>query len=281
MSDIIKSVNISSSLLKNVLEIAQQASEAILNISQLKSYQIQSKKDQSPVTEADFQSHHIIHSGLTTIDSSIPILSEEGEEIPFEVRKDWKSFWLVDPLDGTREFIRGSPEYSINIALIQDNYPILGVVAAPKLNHFYWSEKNTKASKAYFQDENGFTSTIHAESSVKFPIRVAVSRSHKQSGEYKNKTITLLSKLDKYELIYYGCALKICLVARGLVDLYPRLGKTGEWDTAAGQVILESAGGKLVDLKGEPLKYNQGMTLENPPFLAINCADLLTYIVDN
>lgn len=265
-----------STLLKDILTLSQHASEAILDISERKAYQIQSKNDQSPVTEADVRSHQIIKEGLAAIDPDTPMISEEGEDIPFLERKHWSRFWLVDPLDGTKEFIRNSNEFSVNIALIEDNEPILGVVAVPKLGHYYWS---VKGSKAFFQDEKGIH-PLHSRDSLQFPVRIAMSRDSSHGRSHELEWAKLLGKINKYEITYYGSALKICLIAADHIDLYPRFGSTGEWDTAAGQCILESAGGKIVNLKGERLKYNAGPTLLNPPFLAVGCVELLSYIVD-
>lgn len=261
-------------LIQKVLAVAKIAGEAVADIYRRKDYRIQSKSDNSPVTEADLLSHHLIQEGLSSIDSSLPMISEEGQEVPFQVRSLWPRYWLVDPLDGTQEFIQGRSEFTINIALIENHVPVLGVVAVPMLNHYYWS---TKGQAAYFQEGTRDPLIIQANCKVQFPIRLVVSRRASQDSNW----ISLLERLEKYEIMYCGSALKICWVAQGLADLYPRFGATGEWDTAAGQCILESAGGKLVDLSGQSLMYNNRPTLINPSFCAMSCVNLLPYVVDN
>lgn len=314
-----RTVNINfSAWLKEILVVMEAASKAIRTIAESKSFKTQSKKDQSPVTLADLRAHEIIVEGLRSIDPTIPIISEEGDDIPFEERKSWPYFWLVDPLDGTREFIRGSKEYSINIALIEGHSPILGVVAVPEQKHYYWAHKG---SSAYLQSESGILTPLHSRKTFSFPIQIAVSRHTVEKinkfklleSQHKNKespsndvtSLDLLSlndhdndhdgedarlgnqwrellrKLDNYELFFYGSSIKICLIAEGKLDLYPRFGLTGEWDTAAGQCILEAAGGKIVDLQGKVLQYNNKSNFINPPFLAVSCVELLSYIVDN
>lgn len=265
-------------VLAKVLAVAKEASQAILEVFANKNYNTQHKADKSPVTEADLKAHHIIVEGLSKIrlnkTEDIPVLSEEGQEIPYLIRKHWTKLWLVDPLDGTKEFIQGSEDFTINIALIEDHQPVLGVVVAPVPQHYYWA---TKGGDAYFQEGNHPPIKINVRQDLQDSIKVAVSRSHSND---KNKWEALIKKFKDVEFIYRGSALKICLVARGVVDLYPRLGQTGEWDTAAGQCILEAAGGKLVDLWGRPFKYNARETLVNEGFFALGSVELLSYIVD-
>ncbi len=329
-----------STWIPKIIDIAERASAAIAQIFERNTYQIKTKLDKSPVTEADLLSQEIIQEGLFSLDPNIPMISEEIAEVPFETRKQWPRFWLVDPLDGTREFIRGSKEFTINIALIEANEPVLGVVAVPMFRHVYWSVKKKHNNyhhnhddnyerAAYFRDENGVLGQIHSRAKIEFPIRIALSQTTLErfeqavaqgiakevaqdvvqefakkvaqevaQGDSKDINIDsvdnansaklkhfyelndLLKRIQSYELKFIGSALKICLVARGDIDLYPRFGKTGEWDTAAGQCILEAAGGRLVDTSGRALKYNERPTLINPPFYAVNCVDLLSYIVD-
>lgn len=257
-----------------VLALAQKASEAILDIYQKKDYQIQNKQDLSPVTVADLLSHQIILSGLADIDNSLPVISEEGPAIPYEIRAKWPRFWLVDPLDGTRDFIKGTGEFSVNIALVEGHTPVLGVVAVPLKNHFYWS---VKGGQAYFQDSSGAVHPIQSQKKLRFPIRMAMSRYSKEKKGWSQ----LLQRLKHYEILYTSSSVKMCLIAQGDIDLYPRFGATGEWDTAAPQCILTSAGGHVVDLSGNTLEYNRHDTLDNPSFYAVSCVELLSYIVDN
>lgn len=264
-----------SDWIPSILNVAKLAASAIMDIYPQKNYKVTNKWDKSPVTEADLRSNHIIEQGLKEIAPTLPILSEEGLIPSFEERRQWKDFWLVDPLDGTKEFINGSDDFTVNIALIRNHKPILGVVMAPALKQYYWGSKKG----AFFQQDEDEPQRIHVQKELNYPIRVAISRSHhdKDNSKWQN----LITKFKGVEFIYRGSALKICLVARGEVDLYPRLGPTGEWDTAAGQCILEAAGGKLVDLWGRSFKYNARETLVNEGFFAVGCVDLLTYVVDN
>lgn len=257
-----------------ILALAKRACDAILDIYQKKEYEIQNKEDLSPVTIADLIAHQIIVAGLTDIDPDLPVISEEGPPISYEQRAKWSRFWLIDPLDGTKDFIEGTGEFSINIALIEEHQPVLGLVAVPIKNHFYWS---VRGGAAYFQDEKGTVQTIQSQGHLRFPVRMAVSRYPKDGKAWQK----LLQVLKEYEILYSGSSVKMCLIAKGEIDLYPRFGTTGEWDTGAPQCILESAGGLVVDTQGQILKYNQGPSLENPPFYAVSCVDLLSYIVDN
>lgn len=262
-------------LLVDVLKVARQASLAIMEYYQNTSYQVHTKADSSPVTEADLRAHEIIERGLAKIDPQIPFLSEESPSIPFAVRSAWPRYWLVDPLDGTREFIQGSGEFTVNIALIENHSPVLGVVLAPYLEQKYWA---LKGGQAFFQEKESQPVIIHTNPHHEGPIKVAMSRHHNSENA---KLLPLLERFEqKPEIIYCGSALKICLVARGLVDLYPRFGPTGEWDTAAGQCILEASGGQLVDFRGKALQYNRNPIPVNPGFFASSCVELLAHVVD-
>lgn len=255
--------------LPHVLSVANAASKVIANIYDTKNYQIESKLDNSPITEADIKAHHLITEGLRAIDLSIPILSEEGDMVSFEERSQWTRFWLVDPLDGTREFIQETGEFTVNIALVEGQLPVMGVIVAPILQQRYWA---VKGAGAYFQQGQEVVQPIHVHEAFRSPLKVAVSRRSHDTD--KSEWINLKKRLGTYELVNCGSALKICLVAKGDVDLYPRAGATGEWDTAAGQCILEEAGGQLVDMQGTPLRYNTRHTLINPGFYAIGSSQL-------
>lgn len=249
--------------LPQILVVAKAAADSIVDIFQKKNYTTNIKSDNSPVTEADIRAHQIIERELLKIEPSIPVLSEESTIVPYHERSQWSKYWLVDPLDGTKEFIRGTNDFTVNIALIEDHNPVLGVVVAPMLKQYYWG---LKGGQAFFQEGDKQAIVIQANQTLGTPIKIAVSRYHHQ----KSKAWKLLiEKLEPYELIQCGSALKICLVARGEADLYPRFGETGEWDTAAGHCILEAAGGKLIDLAGNTLKYNTKPTVINPSFLGI------------
>jgi 3'(2'), 5'-bisphosphate nucleotidase len=221
--------------------------------------------DTSPLTKADHAAHEIITRGLKQLTPAIPVLSEESpaDQHEFATRRHWPDLWLVDPLDGTREFVNRNGEFTVNIALVRDHRPVLGLVLAPALDLVYGGVSGNGA----WRRQRGATKSI----TVRVPARsrpvVAGSRSHRGAS-----LDALLARLGDHELLSVGSALKFCLVAEGTADLYPRLGDTFEWDTAAGQAVLEAAGGAVVGLDGRPLGYNQRESLRNPHFLA--CGDL-------
>lgn len=221
--------------IQDIVGIAKQAGEAIMQIYQ-KDFAVEYKADQSPLTEADKAAHDIIVVGLEQLGLAVPILSEEGKHLPYEERKDWDYFWLVDPLDGTKEFVKKNGEFTVNIALIHKDTPVLGVVYAPALNQCYWAKQGEGAFK------DGRKLPLNAKQERKAYIIVA-SRSH-----MSDETQAFIDeiKTDKAkELVSIGSSLKICLVAEGEADIYPRLGPTMEWDTAAAHAIAKEAGMKL------------------------------------
>jgi 3'(2'), 5'-bisphosphate nucleotidase len=189
---------------------------------------------------------------------TLPALSEEGPKIDYEVRRQWQTYWLIDPLDGTREFVKRNGEFSVNIALIENHRPILGVVYAPVLDHLYFASWN---NGAYKQVDNSAPQIIRVDETVRDPVRVAGSRSH-STGSLD----MYLDRLGRHELISMGSSLKACLVAEGSADLYPRFGPTSEWDTAAAQCIVEEAGGAITSTDMQPLRYNTKESLLNPNF---------------
>lgn len=252
-----------SELLQQVNQIAREAGDAIMTIY-AKDFGIYEKDDKSPLTEADLAAHKIIVAGLEAI-SDLPILSEESADIDWSTRQSWSKYWLVDPLDGTKEFIKKNGEFTVNIALIDDGKPVLGVVYAPALNKSYLGAKSVGA---FVEDETGEKSikpSAYADGDI---WQVVGSRSH-QSPEIS----AFLEALNgETELVAMGSSLKLCLVAEGKAHLYPRLGPTSEWDTGAAQAVVEAAGGKVtvvVDGKDtqQPLRYNQKESVLNPYFL--------------
>lgn len=253
-----------------VLSVALDAAKVINDIYERKAYQVQKKLDTSPVTEADLSAHHIIQKGLFEIDPTLPLISEEGERVPYEIRSHWPRYWLVDPLDGTHEFIKGSGEFTINIALIENHVPVLGVVIVPVYQEVYWA---VKGKGAYAKIGQAESIAIQTNQLPNKPLKLAVSRRLNQDS--KPEWLALMERLGQPELTYCGSAWKICLVAKGFVDLYPQLGATSEWDTAAGQCILEAAGGQMVDFTGQPLQYNVKPSLENPGFYAVSDSRLI------
>ncbi len=249
---------IESELLIPAVKLAIQAGEEILAIYS-SNFNVEYKADNSPLTAADLASHACLVAGLAKLAGGYPILSEESAEIPFEQRRLWETYWLIDPLDGTKEFVKRNGEFTVNIALIHQHRPVLGVVYAPVPKLCYFSTADSGAYKAVGQEQ---PAQIFARARVSHPPMVVGSRSH-LTEEVKS----YLLRLGEYEMRPVGSSLKFCLVAEGEADLYPRLGPTSEWDTAAAQCVVESAGGRVVDLRGEPLRYNTQPSLLNPYFI--------------
>ena len=249
-----------SQLLKPLFALAQQSGEAIMEIYRQGETEIHIKADHTPVTQADIVANEIIVRGLQTLTPNIPILSEELLATPFVERSKWQRYWLIDPLDGTKEFIERTDEFTVNIALIEQHNPILGVVYAPALDIGYQACRGYGAFK---HSAAGLYEFIKTREHPGAPISITVSRRHgRRSGEY-------LQRFGEHNLHYCGSALKICLIAEGIADIYPRLGKTSEWDTAAGHCVLQEAGGQIMDLQGQELRYNTKASLLNPEFLAV------------
>jgi len=235
--------------IKKVCDIAQKAGAAIMEIYQ-SPFTVEMKSDDSPLTAADRAAHVIIESGLQELYPEISLLSEEGRGIPFDERKSWRQFWLVDPLDGTKEFIKRNGEFTVNIALIEDGFPVVGIVHLPAAGKTYYGGKG---DGAWLEEEGSPAVMIHSRvPRAGRGLTVVMSRSH-PSPELDD----YLAGIDVAESISVGSSLKFCVVAEGKADLYPRLGPTMEWDTAAGQAVVESAGGKVVDLAGNRLRYNK------------------------
>lgn len=246
-----------SSILSDVLRVADEASERVLHIYQ-SDFQVGFKDDESPITAADLASHEAIVRGLRQISHDIPLLSEEGVQTPWEERRHWRRFWLIDPVDGTREFTQRTGEFTVNIALIDDGEPVLGVVTVPVSGEAYWGIKGKGACK---RDRLGQTHEIRVIE-PRTPMRVVASKNHLNS-----ETKAFIDALGEYELIQAGSSLKFCRIAEGRADLYPRLGPTNEWDTAAAQAVLVAAGGRVETLEGLPLRYGKENPL-NPHFVA-------------
>jgi 3'(2'), 5'-bisphosphate nucleotidase len=261
---------LNESLIQNIIHISHLAGDKIMDIYQ-KDFTIYTKSDESPLTEADLAAHNCIVEGLNKV-SDLPILSEESADISWQERNSWDTYWLVDPLDGTKEFIKKNGEFTVNIALIKDGVPIFGVVYAPVLEQTYVGVLGQGAYK--------ITAGVKASISPKAftqgeTWKIVGSRSH-QSPEIQ----ALLDSLQgETELVAMGSSLKLCLVAEGAAHLYPRLGPTCEWDTGAAQAVVEAAGGKVTiiedssdPLKADalPLRYNQKESILNPYFL-VSC----------
>lgn len=247
-------------LARGCCAIARTAGAAIMRVY-ASEFDVQRKDDNSPLTAADLAAHRAIVDGLHVLTPQIPVLSEEAaEQAAWSVRQKRPRYWLVDPLDGTREFVKRNGEFTVNIALIHEHRPVLGVVFAPVLEEMYWA----------WQGGHAFFSVGVQSGKVELrtrrrgnPLLIAGSRSHADP-----RLVAALEKLGPHELKPLGSSLKFCRAARGEVDLYVRYGPTSEWDTAAGQCVLEQAGGGVTDMSGATLQYNTKESLLNPGFLA-------------
>ncbi len=240
-----------------VIALARKAAGEILAVYDSE-FAVQHKDDRSPLTAADLASHRCIVEGLRAITPQIPVLSEESKDTDIAARRQWTTFWLVDPLDGTREFIKRNGEFTVNIALIENGVSTFGVIQQPVTGALW---HGTLGEGAFRRDGDADVA-IHVRKPAQAPLRIAASRSHRDE-----RTQALLDALDG-EAVACGSSLKFCKIAEGGIDLYPRFGPTSEWDTAAGQAIVEAAGGAVLDPRGRPLRYNQRETLLNGDFLA-------------
>jgi len=252
-------------LCQNALSIARIAGQKILKIYDSK-YTIEHKQDNTPLTTADLAADKIIRNALYELTPEIPILTEESDAIDFEIRKQWHRYWLVDPLDGTREFIKRNGEFTVNIALIENHKSIIGVINVPVLttDYFAWCDggafKKTATEAAH---------KIHTRKADKENLTIAGSRSHAT-----DKLKAYYEKLGNIKILSVGSSLKSCLVAEGSIDLYPRLGLTSEWDTAAAHCIVEEAGGHITQTDGSELLYNTKDSLLNPEFFVFGDDDI-------
>ena len=247
--------------IQNIVTIAKEAGNAIMQIYK-QDFEVEYKQDSSPLTLADKEANNIIEDGLNKLSVSFPILSEEGRDIPYEDRKHWEYFWLVDPLDGTKEFVKKNGEFTVNIALICKDTPVLGVVYAPALDICYWAKQDEGA----FKDGQKLPLKTDSQRNT---YKIVASRSH-----MSDETQAFIDAIDidkEKELISIGSSLKICLVAEGEADIYPRLGPTMEWDTGAAHAIVNESGGQLNDQKNNNvLKYNTSEKLLNNYFVVAN-----------
>lgn len=244
----------------DIRDISQHAGRAILDVYQ-QDFSVTHKRDASPLTQADLASHTIICDALAALTPDIPVLSEESAEIDFTTRSGWGQYWLVDPLDGTREFVNRNGEFTVNIALISNHVPVFGVVYVPVTGVCYTGIEKRDASR---QDPERTAVRIHVRRPCANPVVVVGSRSHANP-----KLLHHLAAIGDYELVSMGSSLKFCLLAEGKADFYPRLGPTSEWDTAAAHAVVNAAGGRIITLDGQPLQYNRKESLLNPEFLVI------------
>ncbi len=242
-------------LLSLAVSAAEKAGTEILKVYG-SDFTVERKEDKTPLTLADKNSHAVIEETLSR--TGIPVLSEEGKDIPYSERKDWKHLWIVDPLDGTKEFVKRNGEFTVNIALIEDQRPVLGVIYSPVTKNMYYAAKGLGAFRKVNNKEEKLPL---ARKHTKFTV--VASRSHMSSETY-----AYIEELKKrhgdIELISTGSSVKICLVAEGSADCYPRFGPTMEWDTASGQAIAECAGKEFIDIStGKPMTYNRENLLNN------------------
>lgn len=249
-------------LLAPVREIARQASKKILEVYESEDFGVEDKSDNSPLTRADLASHHAICDGLSKLTPDIPVFSEESAKLPFAQRSKWDRYWLVDPLDGTKEFIKRNGEFTVNIALIEGHTAVLGVVHIPVTDTVYYAAKGVGAFKAV-----GSESSVALRTRRLNPERIVAVGSRSHGGD---AVTAFTAKLPgEVALISQGSSLKLCLVAEGQADVYPRFGPTSEWDTAAAQCVVEQAGGAVVDLSLQPISYNAKEDILNPHFLVV------------
>ncbi len=250
---------VTAELQEAVIAIARAAAAAILEVYE-HAFEVESKSDESPLTAADLAAHHLIVDGLGRLTPEWPVLSEESAAVSWEVRRHWKRYWLVDPLDGTREFVKRNGEFTVNIALIDEGVSVFGVVLAP-VGGVLWH--GVRGRQAY-RREGDTDQLLRTRSPATGALRVAASRSHRDA-----RTTALLARMGDTETIGLGSSLKFCRIAEGAMDVYPRFGPTSEWDTAAAQCVLEAAGGAVLAPDGRPFRYNQRETLLNGDFLAL------------
>lgn len=245
-----------------VCAIARRAADAILAVY-AHEFEVICKEDDSPVTAADLAAQRVIEEGLHALAPGIPVISEEALAAPWSERRTWRRHWLVDPLDGTREFVKRNGEFTVNIALIEDHRSVLGVVLAPVTGDLYAA---TRGAGAWRQRMPEGPRERLATRRADGLLMVTGSRSYGTG-----RTMALLDRLGEHETFALGSSLKFCVIARGEADIYLRLGATSEWDTAAAQCVLEEAGGAVLDLAGRPFRYNTRDSLINPEFIA--CGD--------
>jgi len=263
---------IDDTTLAAVITLCQQAGDAILEVyHDAKGIHVESKADDSPLTQADLAAHRILDAGLSSLLGGLPVLSEEGEQRPYRERKLWHRYWLIDPLDGTKEFIQRNGEFTVNVALIEAGEPVLGVVHIPVRGTTYTGLKGRGA----YKHADGQSQAIHTRSAVNSiaqqqPLEVLTSRRHGVEA-LAPLLQRLVQQLAPINTQHAGSSLKLCLIAEGIADFYPRLAPTCEWDTAAAQAVVEAAGGSVVSFdRGythlNRLHYNQKDSLLNPSF---------------
>ena len=246
-----------------VINIARAAADAILDVYE-HAFDVEHKADASPLTAADLAAHHVIDHGLRQLTPELPVLSEEGASLTWAERRQWTRYWLVDPLDGTREFVKRNGEFTVNIALIDNGVAVLGVVLAPVGGALWHGVHGQGAGRRDGGVDGGVDVPLRTRAPATGTLRIAASRSHMDP-----RTRALLDRVGDTETVGLGSSLKFCRIAEGAMDVYPRFGPTSEWDTAAAQCVLECAGGVVIAPDGRPFRYNQRETLLNGDFIAL------------
>ena len=254
-----------ASLIDDLVVLVERAGDEILRIYR-SPFAVEKKDDDSPLTQADLASHRTLIAGLESLAPSVPIVSEESSPPSFAERSKWKRHWLVDPLDGTKEFVSRNGEFTVNVALIEDNRAVLGIVGVPALGHVYVGSVDERRAE---RRSDGARMRLHCRPFDRArPVVVVASRSH--GGERLERYLAALSsKVAGIERTSMGSSLKFCVLAEGRADLYPRLGPTSEWDVAAAQAVLEAAGGAVWTLDRRPMRYNAKESFLNTDFLAV------------
>ncbi len=249
-----------------LIELAQRAGEAILEVYE-RDIEVETKDDESPLTQADLASHRVLVAGLEEMTPDIPIMSEEGEQYDWSVRSSWDRYWLIDPLDGTKEFINRNGEFTVNVALIDGHKSVLGVVGVPVQGVVYTGDAAT--GKAQRHSADGVQDINGRPLDASVPLTVVASRSH--GGERLETYLEALAgQFNGAERTPVGSSLKLCILAEGRADIYPRLGPTSEWDIAAAHAVLSAAGGDLWAADGSELDYNAKESVLNPEFIAVS-----------
>jgi len=260
-------------MIETLVQIAQAAGDAILEVYAEADFGVETKGDNSPLTRADLAAHRVIVSALNRHFPEIPVLSEESDAIPFETRRSWSRYFLVDPLDGTKEFIARNGEFTVNIALIDREQPIMGVVHVPVKETTYWGDVERAEAKKVIGSTSSQISVRKASQQSDPELIVVASRRH-GSEALERLLAQLNSAFGRVHLTSMGSSLKLCLIAEGQADFYPRLAPTSEWDTAAAHAVVSAAGGEVLNTLFQPLRYNTKSSLLNPHFLVLGDRDL-------
>ncbi|OUS05501.1 3'(2'),5'-bisphosphate nucleotidase [Gammaproteobacteria bacterium 54_18_T64] len=261
---------VNTDIVDEVVALCRRAGEAILEVYARSDLGVEVKSDESPLTAADLAAHHILVGGLEGLLEGVPVLSEEAAAPPFSERIQWQRYWIIDPLDGTKEFIKRSGEFTVNVALVDNHVPVLGVVHVPVSGVTYTGLSGSGAYKMEGEQPGQAISvrTMSGRGGTDNPVTVVASRSH-GAGAVDDLLRRLAKDLGETDTCNMGSSLKLCLVAEGSADIYPRLAPTMEWDTAAAQAVVEAAGGQVLNFDLEPLRYNRKDELLNPYFYVL------------